>query len=54
MAGHAQEIEQVVQSKLESSVDAMSRETRHITLTYHQVQPSSVIELGWDCGVLTL
>ncbi|OAR01680.1 hypothetical protein LLEC1_02195 [Akanthomyces lecanii] len=37
MVAHAQEIEQIVQSELSSSVQAMSRETRHITLVYHQV-----------------
>lgn len=41
MVGHAQDIEQIIQSTFRSSVDAMSRETRHITLLYHQVRSNS-------------
>lgn len=37
MAGYAQEIENIIEMKFKSSVDAMSKETRHITLLYHQV-----------------
>ncbi|KAK2609151.1 hypothetical protein QQS21_002233 [Conoideocrella luteorostrata] len=36
LAGYAQEIENIFQQKFKSSVDAMSKETRHITLLYHQ------------------
>lgn len=37
MAGHAQEIEDIVSTKFRNSVKTMPRVTRHITLLYHQV-----------------
>ena len=43
MVAHAQEIEQIVQLEVSSSVEAMSRETRHITLLYHQVCAPRVV-----------
>ncbi|PLB53595.1 Zn(II)2Cys6 transcription factor [Aspergillus steynii IBT 23096] len=36
MAGHAQEIENIIHLKFQNSVDTMPRGTRHITLLYHQ------------------
>ncbi|KAE8346229.1 hypothetical protein BDV24DRAFT_176278 [Aspergillus arachidicola] len=36
MAGHAQEIESIIHTKVPSSVDTMPKGTRHITLLYHQ------------------
>ncbi|KAB2574693.1 hypothetical protein DBV05_g6609 [Lasiodiplodia theobromae] len=36
MAGHAQEIEDIVSTKFRNSVKTMPRVTRHITLLYHQ------------------
>jgi proline utilization trans-activator len=40
LAGHAQEIESIIQIKFRNSVDTMPRGTRHITLLYHQVSHS--------------
>lgn len=40
MAGHAQEIETIFELNFKNSVDTMSKETRHITLLYHQVRRS--------------
>ena len=37
MVGIAQDMEQIIHSNFQSSVEAMSKETRHITLLYHQV-----------------
>jgi proline utilization trans-activator len=37
LAGHAREIEQIIQLKFQNSVDTMPKGTRHITLLYHQV-----------------
>ena len=37
MAGHAQEIENIISVKFQNSVNTMSKATRHITLLYHQV-----------------
>ncbi|KAI9034871.1 Zn(II)2Cys6 transcription factor [Aspergillus affinis] len=39
MAGHAQEIENIIHLKFQNSVDTMPRGTRHITLLYHQRAP---------------
>ncbi|KAF7595575.1 hypothetical protein BBP40_005610 [Aspergillus hancockii] len=36
MAGHAQEIENIINLKFQNSVDTMPKGTRHITLLYHQ------------------
>ncbi|KAH8433304.1 fungal specific transcription factor domain-containing protein [Aspergillus melleus] len=36
MAGHAQEIENIIHLRFQNSVDTMPRGTRHITLLYHQ------------------
>ncbi|KAL4735028.1 hypothetical protein BDV11DRAFT_212343 [Aspergillus similis] len=36
LAGHAREIEQIIQLKFQNSVDTMPKGTRHITLLYHQ------------------
>ncbi|OGM47217.1 Zn(II)2Cys6 transcription factor [Aspergillus bombycis] len=36
MAGHAQEIENIIHMKVQNSVDTMPKGTRHITLLYHQ------------------
>ncbi|KAK7229301.1 hypothetical protein V2G26_001471 [Clonostachys chloroleuca] len=36
LAGHAQEIEEIIHAKFHNSVAAMSQGTRHITLLYHQ------------------
>ncbi|KAM0323301.1 hypothetical protein ACHAQA_008893 [Verticillium albo-atrum] len=36
LAGHAQEIEQIIALKFGNSMDAMPKGTRHITLLYHQ------------------
>lgn len=37
LAGHAQEIEGIIQVNIQASVQAMSRGTRHVILLYHQV-----------------
>lgn len=37
MVGIAQDMEQTIHANFQSSVDAMSKETRHVTLLYHQV-----------------
>ncbi|OBT81970.1 hypothetical protein VE02_09318 [Pseudogymnoascus sp. 03VT05] len=36
MVGHAKEMERIIHVNFQSSVDAISKETRHITLLYHQ------------------
>ncbi|KAL4907807.1 hypothetical protein BDW74DRAFT_189219 [Aspergillus multicolor] len=36
LAGHAREIERIIQLKFQNSVDTMPKGTRHITLLYHQ------------------
>ncbi|KAL4976260.1 hypothetical protein BDW66DRAFT_151207 [Aspergillus desertorum] len=36
LAGHAREIEQIIQLKFQNSVDTMPKGMRHITLLYHQ------------------
>ncbi|KAL2824839.1 hypothetical protein BJY01DRAFT_262820 [Aspergillus pseudoustus] len=36
LAGHAREIESIIQIKFQNSVDTMPKGTRHITLLYHQ------------------
>ncbi|GAD93971.1 Zn(II)2Cys6 transcription factor [Paecilomyces variotii No. 5] len=36
MAGHAQEIERIIHSKSQQSVETMPKGTRHITLLYHE------------------
>lgn len=41
MAGHAQEIEQTMQLKFNTSVSTMPKGTRHVTLQYHQVYMQS-------------
>lgn len=37
MAGHAQEIESIINLKSQNAVDTMPKGTRHVTLLYHQV-----------------
>lgn len=37
LAGHAQEIEEIIRLEFQDSVDTMPKGTRHITLLYHQV-----------------
>lgn len=37
MVGHAREMETIIHANFQSSVESMSKETRHITLLYHQV-----------------
>ncbi|KAI9373628.1 hypothetical protein BJX61DRAFT_533025 [Aspergillus egyptiacus] len=36
LAGHAREIETIIQAKFQNSVEAMPKGTRHVTLLYHQ------------------
>ncbi|RAK81572.1 Zn(II)2Cys6 transcription factor [Aspergillus fijiensis CBS 313.89] len=36
LAGHAQEMEEIIQIRLRNSLDTMPRGTQHITLLYHQ------------------
>jgi hypothetical protein len=38
LAGHAQEIEQIITLKFGNSLETMPKGTRHITLLYHQVR----------------
>lgn len=40
LAGHAQEVENIIHATFRNSVDSMPRGTRHITLLYHQVSHS--------------
>lgn len=45
LAGHAQEIEKIIQHEFQNSVDTMPKGTRHITLLYHQVRLSTSLAL---------
>ncbi|KZL64578.1 Zn(II)2Cys6 transcription factor, partial [Colletotrichum tofieldiae] len=51
LAGHAQEIERITRFKLQNSVDAVPKDTRGITLLYHQRNaeniPAPLITLIW-------
>lgn len=38
MVGIAQDMERIINVNFQSAVEAMSKETRHITLLYHQVR----------------
>lgn len=49
MAGHAHELEGIIQVREQESVDAISRDTRHIMLLYHQVRPAHPVGMLPRC-----